>query len=193
VILSLSIQHEIPIANNPHTPLKASMGTFYKDDNLTILVNPSSARLKGFVERSGYKSLRGIIDSAGDLYVWDAEHMTHSDLDYIFGVDGLRVDVNESSVFVVLAGGAHELMVPPDNLEAFFDRHGHPGAALEDTGVIEGICDAACERVSSHRSFRGTDPSEIVADIDPRLPHGRTNLKLVGEMLSGYGKAPTRG
>jgi hypothetical protein len=161
------------------------MGTFYKDDNLTILVNPSAARLKGFISRSGYQCLRGVIDTAGDLYVWDADHMTHSDLENMFGVEeGLRVDVTESNVFVALAGGAHELMVPPDNLEAFFERHGHPGAALEDTAVIEAICDRACETVRSHRSFKGMD--QIVADIDPRMRHGQTNLKLVGELLSGY-------
>ncbi len=172
---------------------KTDMSTFYKDDNLTILVNPSPARLKGFINRSGYRCLRGIIDTIGDLYVWDADHMTHSDLDYMFGVEeGLRVDVTESSVSVVLAGGAHELMVPPDNLEMFFDRHGHSGATLEDIDVIEAICDTACDTVRSHRSFKGMDPNEIVADIDPRLSYGRSNLKLVGEMLSEYGKAPAR-
>ncbi len=168
------------------------MSTFFKDDDVTILQNPTATRLKGLLSRSGHRCLRGILDDNGDLYVWDASHMTHSDLAFDFGIEGLRVDIGEDNVFVVLAGGAHELMVPPDNLETFFECHGHPGATLEDTAVIEDICDKACETVRSHRSFKGVAASEIVADIDPRLPHGRSNLSLVSEMLSEYGKVPAR-
>lgn len=165
------------------------MGTFFKDDDVTILSNPTAARLKAFLSQSGYRCLRGILDDSGDLYVWDANHMTHSDLAFDFGISGLRVDISEDAVFVVLAGGAHELMVPPDNLETFFEGHGHPGASLEESDVLAGICDAACLTVRSHRSFKGIDPKGIVADIDPRLHHGRTNLSLVREMNSGYGQA----
>lgn len=165
------------------------MGIFFKDDDVTILSNPTAARLKALLSQSEYRCLRGILDDGGDLYVWDANHMTHSDLAFDFGISGLRVDISEDAVFVALAGGAHELMVPPDNLEIFFEVQGHPGASLEDSDVLAGICDAACLTVRTHRSFKGIDPNEIVADIDPRLHHGRTNLSLIREMNSEYDKA----
>jgi hypothetical protein len=159
------------------------MSTFYRDDYLTILENPSAPRLQGFLARSGYHSLRGVLTETGDLYVWDAEHMIHSDLDCIFGIVGLRIDIGEVGATVVLAGGAHELMLPSDNLETFFEQHGHPGATLDDVDVIEAICDAACEEVRGHRSFKNSAFQDIDADIDPRLAHGRTNLAIVAEGL----------
>ena len=159
------------------------MATFYKAEGLTILLNPSATRLRALIARSGSRCLRGVIDEEGDFYVWDANHMVHSDLYFDFGITGLRLDVSDEAVSVVLAGGAHELMVPAEELENFFSVHGHPGSTLEDSGAIGAICDAACDQVLSHRSFIGRDPCSVVADIDPRLPHGQANLQMVREAL----------
>lgn len=159
------------------------MTTFFKSEELTILRNPTAARLRALISNSGYRCLRGVIDDEGALYVWDANHMVHSDLYFDFGITGLRVDIAEHAVRVVLAGGAHELMVPSEELENFFSLHGHPGSSLDDTDIIASICDVACSAVIQHRSFRGHSSECVVADIDPRLPHGKANLQLVREML----------
>lgn len=161
-----------------------AMAVFYKDQERTILENPSAIQLSRFINRSGFSCLRGILTDEGELYVWDADHMTHSDVECEFGTDGMRIDVSEGGVTAVLAGGAHELMLPAENLEAFFERHGYPGSTtLDDLDVIEKICEVARDTMRSHKTFARRPREEFHVDIDPRCRYGQRNLAIVAEGL----------
>lgn len=162
------------------------MSVFHKDDFVTILSNPSTRRLDSFIHGSEHGRVRGLVDEEATLYVWDAESMVHSDLSFDYGVEGMRLDIDTDGVRIVLAGGAHELMVPPDNLEEFFSTHGYEGGSLEDEDVLIEICETALRRARAHPSFQNRPTESFDADIDPRTRDGRRNIDLMKDMNASY-------
>ena len=51
-----------------------------------VAVNPNENELLAFIEKSKYKSLRGILDK-NDIYFWDADVAIHDDMQYSLGTE----------------------------------------------------------------------------------------------------------
>ena len=58
----------------------------YDPKRVSVLHNPSSEEFMKLAQNAEHKGvLRGLIDLAGDFYVWDAEKALHSDVDKQYG------------------------------------------------------------------------------------------------------------
>lgn len=87
-----------------------------------VVVNPSRAQAKKWLERSKYKELRGIIiPDTQDMYLWDAAHSGH---DYIATMLGYTGDERER----MLMGNARIYVKNPGQIDIMWDRFQDTGA-----------------------------------------------------------------
>lgn len=67
-------------------------------DEIVILKNPSKAEVEKLRKSSQYGDVRGLLDN--DLYVWDAELATHSEVAKNIGQDGSDLHMEPDHVTV---------------------------------------------------------------------------------------------
>jgi len=160
------------------------MPIHYRDEYVTIMLNPMPAQIKRMRRQAAYGSLRATLEDSGDLYVWDADAVTHGDVEIDHGISGLRFEIFESHLWVSLAGGAIELLDTPEKVEEFFAGHGMPGKTLEDKDNLIEICDAVKDRIMTVESVMKVMPNaKVEFDIDPRQEWGITNLGAIESTL----------
>jgi hypothetical protein len=147
------------------------VSTFFSNRHITIIKNPTAARLSAMMKKVDYSLLRAILTEAGDLFVWDADEMTHASIHEDFEIFGTRLDLARNTVNIVLAGGARELLCEPEQVAEFFEAHGHPGASMHEDAVVAGICDRETRRITEAVAIRRALPDgfETYVDIDPRI------------------------
>lgn len=163
------------------------MPIFHKDEDVTIMINPTSSQIKRMLKTAAYGDLRATLDQDGDLYVWDADAITHGDVEMDHGIDGLRLNVDCERVWINLAGGAQELLDEPEKVDAFFETYGHSGSTLENQEAIIAICETIRTRISSIPAIEKLYKKPVVDfDIDPRTETGLTSLDQISSRLQRH-------
>lgn len=76
-------------------PFKASYGG---EVDITILKDPSPREFRALLAKSRYGELRGLLDD--ELYVWDADLATHSEIARTLSKDGSDLHITENGVDV---------------------------------------------------------------------------------------------
>lgn len=79
-------------------PFKASYANGGGEVNITILKNPSPREMDRLLSKSQHGELRGLLDN--DLYVWDAELATHTEVARAISKDGSDLHITKQNVFV---------------------------------------------------------------------------------------------
>lgn len=54
--------------------------SFELENGTRLFRNPSKTQFWALLDRSLYKSLRGVLTDTGDVWVWNAAHKTHDDI-----------------------------------------------------------------------------------------------------------------
>lgn len=153
---------------------------------MRILKNPSPESFAGLQRRAEYGGIRAIVTDEGDLFAWAGSSATHAEVSEDHAIYGTRLDIFKTTVTVVLAGGALELLDSPEKLKDFMSSHGHPDADIDDVKVLEAICDKETARIRANLNMARVLPDldDLRADIDPRIDWTAATLAMIRDYTS---------